>query len=170
MGKFQGVRKISLAVSFFLIITFVFLININFAGAGGLGSIGGNQGLDSVVLFKDQSRTFTTTQTTPYGIKNIFFLSIGNEVISGELRNVTSTATGTWWVSSMASWGAGSQWFDLKFGLIPFSGLLSQVTAGQISYGMVSGGLFITSPVSAEEPVSYSIKVTGYRADKDFPN
>jgi hypothetical protein len=168
MGKSQGVRKISLAVSFFLIITFALLININFAGAGGLGSIGANQGFDSVVLFKDQSRTFTTTQTTPYGTQNIFFLSLGNEVISGELRNITSTATGVWWVSSIATWGAGTSWFDLKFGIIPFSGLLSQVTAGEMSYGMVSGGLFITSPVSAGEPVSYSIKVTGYRADKDF--
>ncbi len=170
MGKFQGVRKISLAVSFFLIITFFLLININFAGAGGLGSIGANQGFDSVVLFKDQSRTFTTTQSTPSGASNIFFLSIGNEVVSGELRNITSTATGVWWVSSIATWGAGTSWFDLKFGLIPFSGLLAQVTAGPMSPGIVLGGLYITSPVSAEEPVSYSIKVSGFRADKDFPN
>ena len=172
MGKFQGVRKISLAVSFFLIITFVLLININFAGAGGLGSIGANQGFDSVVLFKDQSRTFTTTQSTPSGASNIVFLSIGNEVVSGELRNITSTATGVWWVNVAALGGAGAvgSWSDFKFGLIPFSGLLAQVTAGPMSPGIVLGGLYITSPVSAEEPVSYSIKVSGYRADKDFPN
>ena len=168
MGKFQGVRKISLAVSFFLIITFALLININFAGAGGLGSIGANQGMDRVVLFKDQTRSYTTSQIIPYGTRNIFFISIGNTALAAELRDITDTATGFWWVSAIAAGGAGESFFDLRFGVIPHEGKQPQITLGQISPGIVSGGLYITSPVSAEEPVDYTIKVKAAAPDYDY--
>ena len=59
MRTFQGARKTSLLVNFTFIITFVLLIKVNFAGAGGIGP---HQGIDIITLLPRQKTSITVTQ------------------------------------------------------------------------------------------------------------
>ena len=129
MSKFQGMRKISLTVSLSLIITFALLIHADFAGAGGLGKIGPNQGFDTAVLLFSQSYVLSTTQPTAFGIHGVNVLSLGNEGIDATLDIEKRTLQpGTWLV---LLWGVGggiggvggAGGTDMHFGLTSASGM-----------------------------------------------
>ena len=155
MGKYPGVRRRFLSVSFSLMITLGLLTCVNSAGAG---SIGPNQGFDLAILLGDQNKEYTTTQTAPFGTHSVFFIALDGVSVYGEIGDFTPTATGVWTLTSLIT--KGRWWIDFQFGLIPWEGKDTQVDYySQIGLGVVIASTYVTSPVSPENPFSYSIKV-----------
>ena len=128
MDKFQGMRIIYLTVGLSLIITFALLIHADFAGAGGLGKIGPNQGFETAILLKAQSYILSTTQSTAFGIHGVNILSAFNERLESTLEiDKGSLQPGTylvllWGVGGGIGGVGGSGGTDMHFGLTSASG------------------------------------------------
>ena len=165
MSKFQGMRRISLTVSFSLTITFALLIYADFAGAGGLGKIGPNQGFESCVLLPSQSYHLSTTQTTAFGIHGVNILSVLNEGIDAVLEIDRRTIQPGTWVLML--WGVGggiggvggAGGSDVRFGLTSaYGGRKTSIKVGSYAYGIALVIINLTSP-SEENPLEFKIKV-----------
>ena len=165
MSKFQGMRRISLTVSFSLIIIFALLIYADFAGAGGLGKIGPNQGFESCILLPSQSYHLSTTQSTAFGIHGINILSVLNEGIDSVFEIDRNTMQPGTWVLML--WGVGGGiggvggvgGADIQYGLTSaFGGRKTSINVGSYAYGITLLIINLTSP-SGENPLKFKIKV-----------
>jgi hypothetical protein len=165
MSKFQGMRKISLTVSLSLIITCALLIHADFAGAGGLGKIGPNQGFETAILLRSQSYILSTTQATAFGIHGVNILSAFNERLEATLEiDKGSLQPGTWLV---LLWGVGggiggvggAGGTDMHFGLTSASGMpKAKVFVGTYAFGIALVIINLTSP-SEENPLQFQLKI-----------
>ena len=165
MSKFQGMRRISLTVSLSLIITFALLIHADFAGAGGLGKIGPNQGFDTAVLLFSQSYVLSTTQPTAFGIHGVNVFSLGNEGIDATLDIEKRTLQpGTWllllWGAGGSVGGGGEANADLKYGLTSATGgIRAKIKVGGLSaFARALLIINLTSP-SEENPLEFQLKI-----------
>jgi hypothetical protein len=148
----------SLFVNLSLITIFVLLPHVNFAGAGDIDL---NQAMDTVSLLSGQSASFTTTQTTPFSFHSVGVLSIKNKRLTATFTANTSGASGFWLLTMI---GTGKiNWYDIGYGFtFPSGGPTAEVDVSRgISFGLATVSVFLTSPVSAETPFKYSIKVAG---------
>ena len=135
-------------MSLSLIITFAFLINANLAGA---------QTFDTMLLLEGQTASSSTSATTPAAFHSIWVTSIGNSTLSATL-NGPSGESGVAWVMLFGTGGAN--WGDFAFGPVPNSGIKATIQIGQgLSFSIVMGGILLTTPVSVEDSVKYSINV-----------
>ena len=158
MKRFKRSNMKSLFMNFSLITIFVLLIHVNFAGAG---DIGPNQAMDTVSLLSGQSYTFSTTQTTPFGSHSVGVLSIKNKKLTATFTANSTGASGFWLLTMI---GTGKRnWFGMGYGFtFPSGGLTAAVdVSNEISLGLATVTLFLTSPVSAATPFRYSIRVAG---------
>jgi len=154
MNRAKRARKTFLPMCLSLIITFAFLIHVNFLRAEEIERIGPNQTFDFVLLLEGQTATLNTSQPAPIGAHTVGVVSIGNPTMSAELRSISSDATGMWWIMLMGT--GGKDWADFAYGIVPFAGEAAKIDINQgVSYGFATGGLILTSP----PPASYSIKI-----------
>ncbi|MBW2184662.1 MAG: hypothetical protein JRF49_12475 [Deltaproteobacteria bacterium] len=184
MNKFQGVQRITQLVSFSLITTFVLLMHVNFARGEGLG-IGPNQeGFDQVTLFASQGADFDTTTTSPFSSHSVMVVSYFNRILKASLEPRTEGGTGFWWIMVF---GTGGDSFVRKYSETP---RVFQFTYGAIwpnlkytkksdawcdidpvsALALAIGGVYLSSPVSAEEPFAYRVKIatTAHNFDDDY--
>ena len=173
MNKFQGVQRITQLVSFSLITTFVLLMHVNFARGEGLG-IGPNQeGYDQVTLFASQGADFDTTTTSPSGSHSVRVVSYFNRILKATLQPRSDDGTGLWWIMVFGTGGEdftrkyseaprsfdfayGAIWPDLKF--TKKSDAWCDIDP-VFSLALAIGGVYLSSPVSADEPFAYRIKI-----------
>jgi hypothetical protein len=167
MGKVQGVRGISLTVSFSLIITFALLIHADFAGAGGLGRIGPNQGFDTTTLLPKAQFQFDLTQSTAFGTHPISVVSLKNKELKTTLTpKPPSYGTPGWWILMTFSYDSNSFHSDFAFGLTSNEGGYPTVVdlnpgiGVAITFGIVS----LASP-PAEDPFQFTIALESIPAD-----
>lgn len=159
MRMFQRVRKTSLFLSLSLIIAFALLLHVNFARAE--EGLDPNGGFEQVVLLQGQSTgSIGTSAVAAFDVFSIGVVSIGNKTLTASL-SITSDHTGFWWLTLIGT--GGRTWFGFSFGIAPWSGSNTQVDINDsgISYGLATGGIISTSPVTSEDPLRYSISVTG---------
>ena len=135
------------------------LISINFASAEEFEDINPRAGSDFVILLTGQSATFTTSATTPVDVYALGVLSIANRGLTARLNIIGGKeASGVWWISAIGN--GYVRFFDFAIGIIPYSGNSVQIIIDEnVGYALVTAGVFLTSPVSAEEPLQYSITV-----------
>jgi len=161
MGKFQGVRRISLSVCF-LIITFALSIHMNCAEAGGIGP---NQGFDSVTVLANQKATVDITQIGPFGMHTVGFLSVGNLDINVNFEvGKRQNAEGLWYVILIGPGGhdASTRSLDAVWGLVSMErGNKATVNTDNWCLGFTTGGALLFSPVSAANPFKYSLIIKG---------
>jgi hypothetical protein len=158
MDKLKQAETTSLFMSLLLIITLALLIQVNSARAKEAEAITPNLGFDYFLLLEGQSVTSSTTQTIPFDLYTVGIVSIGNDTLSASLSVRETEATGFWWVSIIGT--GGIYWYDFEFGIIPVSGSSASINVSKvISLALAIGGLYLTSPVSAEDPVKYNITV-----------
>ena len=167
MGKVQGVRGISLTVSFSLIITFALLIHADFAGAGGVGRIGPNQGFDTTTLLAKQGFEFDLTQSTAFGTHGIRVLSLKNKELKTTLTpKPPSHGTPGWWILMTFSYDSNSFHSDYAFGLT--SNESSYPTVVELNPGIgvtISIGIVSLVSPSAEDPFQFTIALESIPAD-----
>ena len=159
MGKFQGVRRISLSVCF-LIITFALSIHMNCAEAGGIGP---NQGFDSVTVLANQKATVDITQIGPFGMHTVGFLSVGNLDINVNFEvGKRQNAEGLWYLILFGPGGhdASTRSLYATTGLVSVDkGKSAKVNIDNWCLGFATGGVLLFSPVSAADPFKYTISV-----------
>jgi hypothetical protein len=161
MNSIKRARVPFLLLSSSLIITFTLFVTINFARAEGPGGIDPHQAIDIVTLYAAQSATFSTSQATPIGSYSVGVISINNKALTATFTVNTSGALGFWTILMI---GTGPRnWIDFAFGFaFPTGGLTAAIDVHKdVSLGIAIGTAFVFSPVSAEEPFRYSIKVAG---------
>ncbi len=167
MGKVQGVRRISLTVSFSLIITFALLIHADFAGAGGLERIGPNQGFDTTTLLPKATFEFDLTQSTAFGTHGIRVLSLKNKELKTTLSpKPSSYGTPGWWILMTFSYESNSFHSDFSFGLT--SNESSYPTVVELNPGIgvtISIGIVSLVSPSAEDPFQFTIALESIPAD-----
>jgi Neuraminidase (sialidase) len=161
MSKFQRAKRTSLFVSLSLIITFALLIHVNFARAEDVEGISPNLGFDVVTLLGGQNASFSTSQTTPFDMYSVGVLSFFNKSLKAEFTSITAGESGLWWMTIMGT--GGRNWFDYSFGLVfPKGYPAAEIDIGtEASIAIATGGIILFSDVSAEDPINYTIKVTG---------
>ena len=160
MNKSKQAKRIFIFMVLSLITTFVLLVHTDSVRAEEVGSINPDSGFNYFLLLEDQSVTVTTTQTTPFDFTTIGATSIGNITVSASLSITGNEATGFWWVSIIGT--GGKFWYDFTFGIAPVLGSTAIVDIDTgLSFVLVTGGVALTSPVSVEEPVTYSITLRG---------
>lgn len=176
MNKLQGLKRTTQLVSFSLITTFVLLMHVNFARGEGLG-IGPNQGYDQVTLFAGQDAQFETTTASQSGSHSVRVVSYFNRILKASIEPLkaeeTGDGTGVWWVMVFGTGGDhfvrkysdAPRWFDYAIGVI-WPGMKYTKHADAwcdidpvFSLALAIGGVYLTSPVSVEEPFSYKIKI-----------
>ena len=156
MNKSKQVKRIFIFMVFSLITTFTLLVHTDSVRAEEVGGINPDSGFNYFLLLEGQSVTVTTTQTTPFDFTTIGATSIGNITVSASLSITGNEASGFWWVSIIGT--GGKFWYDFSFGIAPVSGPNAIVDIDNgLSFVLVAGGVALTSPVSVEEPVTYSI-------------
>ena len=184
MNKFQGLQRITQLVSFSLITTFVLLMQVNFARGEGLG-IGPNQGgYDQVTLLAGQVADFDTTTTSPSSSHSVRVVSHFNRILKASLEPRTEGGIGFWWIMVF---GTGGESFYRKYSATP---RVFQFTFGAIwpdlkytkksdawcdinpvsAFALAIGGVYLSSPVSAEEPFAYRVKIatTAHNFNADY--
>ena len=159
----KKIKKTSLLSIFTLslLIAFTLTLHLNFARAQdvveGINPFGGFE--FTVLLNGQSSGSISTTATAPFDVLSVGVVSIGNKTLTASL-NMTSEQSGIWWMS-LAGIG-GTKWADFTFGLAPLSGPAAQIDISEsVGYAIATGGVFSLTPVTEEEPVKYSITVTG---------
>ncbi len=173
MNKFQGVQRITQLVSFSLITTFVLLMHVNFARCEGLG-IGPNQeGFNQVTLFASQGADFDTTTTSPFSSHSVRVVTYFNRILKASLEPRTEGGIGLWWIMVFGTGGesfvrrdsATPRQFDFAYGAIwPDLKFTKKSDAWcdidpVFSLALAIGGVYLSSPVSADEPFAYRIKI-----------
>jgi len=161
MGKFQGVRGISLTVSFSLIITFALLIHADFAGAGGVGRIGPNQGFDTTTLLAKQGFEFDLTQSTAFGTHGISVLSLENKELKTTLvPKPPSYGTPGYWMLMVFSYESKSIHTDFAFGLTSNEASYPAIVDLNPGIGVaIAVGIVSLSSPSAEDPFQFVISL-----------
>ena len=117
-----------------------------------------NQSFKFVTLLQGNSINITTSQITPFGVHSIFVTSIGNKTLSANMQQITGSASGLWFISLF---GTGAQeWADFSLGVIPATSSAALIDIGfEMSFALATVSIFVTSPVDAENPVSYTLKI-----------
>ena len=160
MNKSKQAKRIFIFMVLSLITTFVLLVHTDSVRAEEVGDINPDSGFNYFLLLEGQSVTVTTTQTTPFDFTTIGATSIGNITVSASLSITGNEATGFWWVSIIGT--GGKFWYDFTFGIAPVLGSTAIVDIDTgLSFVLATGGVALTSPVSVEEPVTYSITLRG---------
>jgi len=151
-------RKTGLALCFAL--TLVMCCAVNAAQAARIGEITPDAGYEFAIVLQGQSTgSISTTASTPFDMLNVALVSVGNSALSANL-NMTSSQLGVWWIS-MVSVGRKVD-VDFVYGFAPIEGSSAQVAVDPtFGFAWVTGGIISAVPVSAEEPLEYSIIVTG---------
>jgi len=153
------IKKTFLFTSLSLMIAFTLSLHPNLANAEEVEDINPFGGFEFSVLLIGQSASISTTATAPFDVSSVGVMSIGNKTLTASL-NMTSEQSGIWWIS-LAGTG-GNQWADFAFGFAPLSGPSAQIDISEsIGYAVVTGGIVSLTPVTEEEPIKYSISVTG---------
>ncbi len=134
--------------------------SVNAAQAARIDGITPDAGYEFAIVLQGQSTgSISTTASTPFDMLNVALVSIGNSALSANL-NMTSSQLGMWWIS-MVSVGRQVD-VDFVYGFAPMGGSPAQVAVDPIfGFAWVTGGIISAVPVSAEEPLEYSIIVTG---------
>lgn len=142
------------------VLTLFLCCSFNAAQAARIDGIVPDAGFEFAVVLQGQSTgSISTTASTPFDMLNVALVSIGNSALSANL-NMTSSQLGMWWIS-MVSVGRQVD-VDFVYGFAPMGGSPAQVAVDPIfGFAWVSGGVISAVPVSAEEPLEYSIIVTG---------
>ncbi len=167
MLKYKQEKRTSLPLIILPLITAISLLtNTPIVRATEAETIPNQFGSDYFLLLENQSVSSSTEQTSSSGTHTVRILSLGNNRLSASLSifvpptEAGTDATGNWWLLIMGT--GGKFWFDLKFGVVPVTGPTVVVDIGSVvSFGIVIGGVTLTSPVSPESPVTYTISVTG---------
>lgn len=111
------------------------------------------------VLQGQSTGNISTTAAVPFDLLNVGLVSLGNSTLTASL-NMTSQQSGVWWISMVGIGRTTSA--DLAFGIAPLAGPTAQIAVDpSVSFALVTGGVFSLDPVSAEEPLTYSINVAG---------
>jgi len=148
MRKFKGVKRTSLFVSLFLIITFAFLINADLTRA---------QTFDTMLLLQGQGASSGTSSTQPASFHTIWITDVGNVTLSATISG-PSSGSGIAWVMIFGT--GGKNWGDIAFGPLPNSGIKALIDiGGGVSFATVIGGVILSSEVSAEAPARYSFSI-----------
>ena len=184
MNKFQGLQRITQLVSFSLITTFVLLMHVNFARGEGLG-IGPNQeGYDQVSFLAGQGADFDTTTTSPFSSHSVRVVTHFNRILKASLEPRTEGGTGFWWIMVFGTGGtsfyrkysATPRQFDFAYGAIwPDLKYAKKADAWcdidpVFSLALAIGGVYLSSPVSADEPFAFRVKIdtTANPFDADY--
>ena len=154
MNKMQREKKIFLLTSLFLLIIFSLLSHVHFARAEEPGDISPNANSNLFTLITGQSISNTYTQNTPFALKAVGIISIGNSDLTASLSGEMSgpdVISGFWWIYLLATGGG----VDSAVGSAP-SGSGAEATLAvdpSSSFGLAILGVYLTSPVSSEDPV-----------------
>jgi len=142
------------------VLTLFLCCSVNAAQAARIDGITPDAGFEFAVVLQGQSTgSISTTASTPFDMLNVALVSIGNSGLSANL-NMTSSQLGMWWIS-MVSVGRQVD-VDFVYGFAPMGGSPAQVAVDPLfGFAWVTGGIISAVPVSAEEPLEYSIIVTG---------
>ncbi len=142
------------------VLTLFLCCSVNAAQAARIDGITPDAGYEFAIVLQGQSTgSISTTASTPFDMLNVALVSIGNSALSANL-NMTSSQLGMWWIS-MVSVGRQVD-VDFVYGFAPMGGSPAQVAVDPIfGFAWVTGGIISAVPVSAEEPLEYSIIVTG---------
>ena len=160
MGNVKQSKRTFVSIGSILIIAFLLLVNEDFVRAEEFEVISPNVGFDYFILLEGQSVSISTTQEAAADFHILSVSSIGNRTLTATLSMGDTDATGIWWLSMIGT--GGKFWYDFKIGMIPVSGPTAVVDVSKdLSFGFASGGLLLTSPVSVDEPVTYSITLRG---------
>ena len=142
------------------VLTLFLCCSVNAAQAARINGITPDAGYEFAIVLPGQSTgSISTTASTPFDMLNVALVSVGNSALSANL-NMTSSQLGVWWIS-MVSVGRKVD-VDFVYGFAPIGGYSAQVAVDPIfGFAWVTGGIISAVPVSAEEPLEYSIIVTG---------
>jgi len=142
------------------VLTLFLCCSVNAAQAARINGITPDAGYEFAIVLQGQSTgSISTTASTPFDMLNVALVSIGNSGLSANL-NMTSSQLGMWWIS-MVSVGRQVD-VDFVYGFAPMGGSPAQVAVDPLfGFAWVTGGIISAVPVSAEEPLKYSIIVTG---------
>lgn len=142
------------------VLTLFLCCSVNAAQAARIDGITPDAGYEFAIVLQGQSTgSISTTASTPFDMLNVALVSIGNSALSANL-NMTSSQLGMWWIS-MVSVGRQVD-VDFVYGFAPMGGSPAQVAVDPLfGFAWVTGGIISAVPVSAEEPLEYSIIVTG---------
>jgi len=142
------------------VLTLFLCCSVNAAQAARINGITPDAGYEFAIVLQGQSTgSISTTASTPFDMLNVALVSIGNSGLSANL-NMTSSQLGMWWIS-MVSVGRQVD-VDFVYGFAPMGGSPAQVAVDPLfGFAWVTGGIISAVPVSAEEPLEYSIIVTG---------
>ena len=158
----EKIKKYSLFSMFTLsvLVVFTLTLHLDFARAQDVvEDINPLGGFEFNVLLNGQSSSLSTTATAPFDVFSVGVVSMGNKTLTASL-NMTSEQSGVWWIA-LAGIG-GTKWADFTFGLAPLSGPSAQIDISEsVGYAIAIGGVFSLTPVTEEEPIKYSITVTG---------
>ena len=120
----------------------------------------GDTAFEFVVVLQGQSSgSIDTTATTPFDLKNVGILSIGNQTLTASL-NMTSEQTGMWWIGLL---GLGTfDHADFVFGIAPLPGQTARIAVDPgIAFALATGGAFSVTDVNEDAPMVYNISVNG---------
>ena len=120
----------------------------------------GDRTFEFVVVLQGQSSgSIDTTATTPFDLKNVGILSIGNQSLTASL-NITTEQTGIWWIG-LVGLGAVAD-ADFAFGIAPLPGQTARIAVDPgIAFALATGGVFSIADVNEEAPMFYNISVNG---------
>ena len=117
-----------------------------------------SQSFRYVTLLAENTINITTSQTTPFGVHSVFVTSIGNRTLSANLQKFTDAESGLWIISLFGT--GGIKWTGSSFGVIPATSPAAQIDIGrEVSFALATVSLFITSPVDADNPARYTLKI-----------
>ena len=112
-----------------------------------------------VVLQGQSSGSIDTTATTPFDLKNVGILSIGNQTLTASL-NITSEQTGVWWIGIVGLGAIADA--DFVFGIAPLAGQTARIAVDPgIAFALATGGAFSVTDVNEDAPMLYNISVNG---------
>jgi hypothetical protein len=151
-------KKTVLTVCF--VLTLVLCCTVNHVQAARFGGITPDAGFEFAIVLQGQSTgSISTTASTPFDMLNVALVSIGNSALTASL-DMTSDQLGVWWIS-LVSVGRTVD-VDFVYGFAPMAGYSAQVAVDPtFGFAWVTGGIISAVPVSAEEPLEYSISVLG---------
>ena len=120
----------------------------------------GDRAFEFVVVLQGQSSgSIDTTATTPFDLKNVGILSIGNQSLTASL-NITTEQTGIWWIG-LVGLGAVAD-ADFVFGIAPLPGQTARIAVDPgIAFALATGGVFSITDVNEDALMFYGISVNG---------
>ena len=114
----------------------------------------------SILLQGQSTGSLSTTSAEPFDIHSVGVVSIGNQTLSANLT-VESEHAGVWWISLLGLDGTAAS-SDFAFGLAPNPGENAQIFINPtVGLALAVGGVSAIDPVTDEDPLIYSITVSG---------